>query len=336
MKTYADVLNEIGKKRAHIILGNGFSIACSRVFSYGSLFDKAETKGLSENAKKVFWNIGTNNFEGVMHLLEKSDWVGKLYGLISSDSTVINSDIDLIRNVLVESIVESHLSMPSEIDIARYKKAIAFLSPYHNIFTTNYDLLPYWIDMNDDVVEKYQDGFRSDIDDPEAEYVIFSEHTKDAKGLFFLHGALHLYQVSGEVRKHCWERSGTRLVEKIKVGLAKREYPLFIAEGKSEQKMEQINQSSYLSYCFSKLRRVQNFIVVYGSSLGDNDLHIVNAISENRDIGKVFIGVYDEKNVQQTVQIDKMKDYAIARRLLVDSKRPLQVEYYDSKTIEVW
>lgn len=336
MQSYNDVLLKIQRERAHLLLGNGFSIACSSVFYYGSLFDKAVAKGLSTNAIEVFKKIGTNNFEGVMHSLDKADWIGKLYAIIPEESHVIHDDVDLIKKTLIEAIAESHLEMPSDISVESYKKAIKFFEPYFNIFTTNYDLLPYWIDMNEDIRDKYQDGFRSDIDDPDADYVVFSEHTRNNKGLFFMHGALHLYQVLGEVRKHCWERSGIRLIERIKLGLSRKEYPLFIAEGDTNQKMEQINQSSYLSYCYSKLKRVQNSIVIYGSSLNDNDRHIIDAIAENRDVKRVFIGIYDERNLQSMQQIERMKEYLLRRRLLVDSSKPVEVEYFDSRTVEVW
>lgn len=336
MQSYSDVLGKIGKQRAHLFLGNGFSISCSKVFSYSSLFDKAVLKGLSDKAINVFNEIGTNNFEGVMHLLDKVDWVGKLYDLIPAGSTALNDDVELIKRTLIESIAESHMDMPSEIPFDSYQKVIKFFSIYHNIFTTNYDLLPYWIDMNETVREKYQDGFRTDIDNPDADYVIFSEHTKDNKGLFFIHGALHLYQVNGEVRKHCWERSGIRLIEQIKDGFSRREYPLFVAEGDSDKKMEQINQSSYLSYCYGKLCRIGSNVVIYGSSLGDNDKHILDAIAENRTIVKVFIGVHDEKNTVSMTQIEKMTDYMKKRRLLVDELSPITIEYYDSKTAVVW
>jgi len=336
MQSYNEVLAKLGTKRSHLLLGNGFSIACNKVFSYGSLFIKAVDKGLSRNAIDVFEKIGTNNFEGVMHLLEKSDWVGKIYNLIPADSEKILEDVDLIKKTLIEAIAESHLEMPSDVSDESYKKAVRFFSSYFNIFTTNYDLLPYWIDMKDTIPDKYQDGFRTDIDNPLADYVIFSEHTGSKKGLFFLHGALHLYQISGEVRKHCWERSGIRLIERIKDGLKKKEYPLFVAEGNCEKKLEQINQSSYLSYCYGKLKRVQNSIVVYGSSLGDNDKHIIDAIAENREVDQIFIGIYGEDNIKEKIQIEKMADYLVNRRLTVDSKKPIKIEYYDSSTVEVW
>ena len=62
---YSDVLRELGGGRAFVLLGNGFSIGCDPVFSYGRLYDAAKNAGLSENAQAVFDYLGTNNFEGV-------------------------------------------------------------------------------------------------------------------------------------------------------------------------------------------------------------------------------------------------------------------------------
>jgi len=336
MKSYKDVLSAITGKRNHLLLGNGFSIACSGVFSYGSLYEKAVEKGLSENAMSVFEYFGTNNFEGVMHALENADWIGKQYSLIAQTSNEIASDVELIKKTLIDAIADSHLSFPGDIEKHKYLKAIKFIEPYHNIFTTNYDLLPYWIDMCDELLVKYQDGFRTDIDDPDAGYVMFSEHTRDNKGLFYLHGALHLYQHNGSVRKHCWERTGKRLIELIKDGLHKKEYPLFVAEGKADKKLQQINENGYLSYCYGKLKRVQNNLVVYGSSLGTSDQHIADIISENQDIKKVYLGIYDDKDSTAMLQINKTIERMKDRRKIVNENKPLEIEMYDSKTVEIW
>ncbi len=336
MISYQNVLEESKGKRSHIFLGNGFSISCNSIFSYGSLYEKAVEKGLSRKAIKVFKYFGTNNFEGVMHALENADWIGKQYSLIDKKSKLIEDDVELIKKTLIEAIAESHLSYPGEIADHKYLNAIEFLSPYHNIFTTNYDLLLYWIDMREGLTDKYQDGFRTDIDDPEASYVVFSEHTKDNKGLFYMHGALHLYQNRGQIRKHCWERTGTRLIQLIKDGLNNSEYPIFVAEGNAKNKLEQINENGYLSYCYGKLKRIQNYLVVYGSSLGESDQHIANIIAENPDIKKVYLGIYDESNTDDMLQIFKTIDKMKERRNLVNNKKPIEITLYNSKTVNPW
>lgn len=62
--TYEQVRRELKNKTAHLLLGNGFSIACDPVFSYRSLFEEAVKRGLSDRAQRLFERLGTNNFEG--------------------------------------------------------------------------------------------------------------------------------------------------------------------------------------------------------------------------------------------------------------------------------
>jgi hypothetical protein len=77
--TYSDVRQRIGSGRSHVLLGNGFSISCDPVFKYQSLYEYAVNAGLSDTAKKVFEKLGTNNFEGVMRLLDDAHWVSVIY-----------------------------------------------------------------------------------------------------------------------------------------------------------------------------------------------------------------------------------------------------------------
>src|SRR5687767_11430644 len=111
------------------------------------------------------------------------------------------------------------------------------------------------------------DGFRADVDEPEAPYLEFAERLGRERGIFFLHGALHLYQVAGETRKHSWIRAGRRLTELIVEGLDSGQYPLFVAEGAWQKKAEQIQRSAYLSYCLGKLSRIENPLVIFGHGM---------------------------------------------------------------------
>ena len=67
--SYEEVLNRLPGTK-HLLLGNGFSISCDKVFSYPNLYTYAEKNGLTEHVREVFGHFGTNNFEGIMHLLE--------------------------------------------------------------------------------------------------------------------------------------------------------------------------------------------------------------------------------------------------------------------------
>jgi len=58
------------KGKKHLLLGNGFSRAWrDDVFSYSSLFERADFKKLSKPARKAFDILETTNFETVMSAL---------------------------------------------------------------------------------------------------------------------------------------------------------------------------------------------------------------------------------------------------------------------------
>lgn len=205
---YDEVIGSLGNGRSHLLIGNGFSIACDPVFTYTSLYEAAVAAGLSERAQAVFTRLGTNNFEGAMRLLDDGHFLARTYELCNNDHSEMLDDLEVIKHALVDAVARSHLAHTGEVAEERKACAVTFLSPYHNLFTTNYDLLVYWVNMAAGFPPPYEDGFRADEDDPSAESVVFTEHLGDKKGIFFLHGALHLYLLAGALRKHSWTRTG--------------------------------------------------------------------------------------------------------------------------------
>ncbi len=232
--TYEEVCRRIEDKRSYLLLGNGFSIACDPVFRYGSLYQAAVKAGLSRRAQLLFQRYGTNNFEGAMKLLDDSDWVARTYGLVKNKPSGMAEDLEVIKRTLVAAISSSHLETPGDIADGRKTSTAKFLEPFHVVFTTNYDLLLYWVVMHAGDPPPFEDCFRADQDEPDAPYLVFSQRLKDKRGLLYLHGALHLYLHNGELRKHSWTCSEQRLTELIRDGLAKGQYPLFVAEGSPE------------------------------------------------------------------------------------------------------
>jgi hypothetical protein len=337
---YTDALAALGDGRKHVLLGNGFSIACDPIFSYASLYEAAVAKGLSDRAQAVFGLLGTNNFEGVMNLLERSHWVAQIYGLIEADGSPMLDDAAIVKQTLVEAVAGSHLAHTGLVADEKKAAALNFLRPFHNIFTTNYDLLAYWVVMSSPDGPRWQDGFRSDEDDPDTPYVVFAERLGGQRGLFYLHGALHLHVVHGELRKHTWIRTGRPLTELIQESLAKNEYPLFVAEGEPSQKLEQIQRTGYLWYCLDKLARIQGPLVIFGHSLGPSDQHIVDIITENTDLPHIAIGVHGDPSSPGNQAIHASAEAMRARRATLVDKRgrgqQLHVSYFQSESAQVW
>lgn len=339
--TYEQVLNVLPNTK-YLLLGNGFSISCDDIFSYTNLYSYAKEHGLTEHVQKVFSHLGTNNFEGVLKLLDDSKWISKHYKLKPAKGSKfsIAKDLASVKKALLSAVAQTHLPYPASVDDERKNKCAKFLEPYKVVFTTNYDLLLYWVSNHALADLKQQDGFRAPIDDPDAPYLVFTEHLGQDKGILFIHGALHLYFEGGEVRKHSWVRSGKTIIDLVKEGLAKNQYPHFVAEGKAHKKLEQIHRSDYMSYCLGKLGRIQSPLVIYGLALNENDYHIANTIAENKDIEKIYIGLYEKPEHASNKAIFRAVEVMQARRTLATKKdrypKALNVEYYDSKTALIW
>jgi hypothetical protein len=338
--SYADVLTTLGSGRKHILLGNGFSIACDPIFSYSRLYDAAVSQGLSSRAQAVFARLGTNNFEGVMDLLEKSHWVAEIYNLIEAGRSPMLDDTEIVKQTLVQAVANSHLAHTGLVSDERKATALEFLRPFHNIFTTNYDLLAYWVIMSSPTGPHWKDGFRSDEDDPDAPYVVFAERLGQQQGPFYLHGALHLRVVHGELRKHTWIRTGRPLTELIRESLANGEYPLFVAEGEPAQKLEQIQRTGYLWYCLDKLARIKGPPVIFGHSLGPSDQHIVDVLCENTDLPHIAVGLHGDASNPGNQTICASAEMMRNRRAVIVERhghgQQLQVSYFQSESAQVW
>lgn len=328
-------------KRRHLLIGNGFSIGCDTCFSYKSLYEASKKAGLSKRAQQIFERFGTNNFEAVMRLLEDGHWLAKIYQLVEDDSE-LRKDLVTLKKVLVDSIAKAHPDHTGKVADLKKAKAATFLRQFHNIFSLNYDLLPYWINMTMNP-PLFQDGFREDADDPEALSLVFSERMGDQQGIYFIHGALHIFMGEGGLRKHCWGRTMKPITSLIRDGLEKSRYPLFVAEGNAEKKMEQIQANGYLSYCYGKLGRIQKRLVTYGFSFGNSDSHISKVIAENLGITELYVGVYktgDKYPPEIFSAVNGIVEYRKQRfsdeRPSIRNARQLGVTFFDSASAAVW
>lgn len=334
--TYSKALEQLGEGRKYLLLGNGFSIGCDPIFQYGSLYEAAVTAGLSERAQAVFARLGTNNFEGAMRLLDDAHWVAAQYKLVDPYASQLLDDVEVVKRTLVEAVANSHLEHTGMVEDGKKASALSFLKAYHSIFTTNYDLLLYWIVMHDAKGPHFEDGFRPDDDDPDAPYLVFSRRMGNTPGLYYLHGGLHLYVHEGELRKHSWIRTGQRLTELIRAGLSRSEYPLFVAEGSPERKLEQIQRSGYLWYCLDKLARVESPLVVFGHSLGASDQHISNTIARNPGVRSLYVGLHGTPKSASNEAIRQSAEQIREQRQERFSTRDLTVTYFDAESAQVW
>ena len=163
LMSFRDALVLLAGETPNVLLGNGFSLALDRRFSYDALFEMADF-GDRRRVKSAFNALDTTDFETVMKVLRSAAKLLKVYPDCSSNVVrQLTQDADNLREVLVAAIADNHLSHPSEIDEARYKSCRTFLNRFSAIYTLNYDLLLYWALMQDEIEPKEltsDDGFR--------------------------------------------------------------------------------------------------------------------------------------------------------------------------------
>jgi hypothetical protein len=265
---------EITKGRDRtLLLGNGFSI---QYFSYKTLLEKADLKE-DDPLRALFRSLETTDFEAVIKALEDASVVEAAYGN-GQRSVEFDSDADRLRKALVQTVRATH--PPYRDDIRNeIPSCIQFLKLFDSVFTLNYDLLLYWVILEE--TELFRDGFGLGT-----EKAGFRGPFKpEAKcNIYHLHGALHLFRTPiGEVEKSIAGSNGgiDAIAETI---VRDKRLPVYVAEGTSNQKLGKINSIPYLKHCYDELSESGGSFFVYGSSASVNDEHIFTALSVLRSI----------------------------------------------------
>lgn len=335
--------------KRHLLLGNGFSIACrADIFHYGSLFSQADFSRVPE-VVRVFEVLGTQDFEAAIKALESAALVIPAYAASGHASQVLMLEhAAALKEILVETIAANHPRIPAEIPDEKFSACRRFLANFvggseGQIYSLNYDLLLYWTLMHEDelageVVQlEKNDGFGNDEDDPDADYVVWQGETAaHSASIHFLHGALHLFDSGSELKKYTWVRSGIPLVEQARAAIDTGAFPLFVAEGSSTQKKNKIRHNAYLYQGLKQLTanaaQGRHCFFVFGHSLAANDDHILNRLGRGR-FPRLYVGIYGDPD-----SADNQRIMTRARALagLRTPRYPLEVTFYDAMSANVW
>lgn len=337
--TFKEVIEHLNKDKRdrHLLIGNGFSIAYNpKIFSYNALSKFIEDSH-NDLLSKLFKAVNTRDFEQVMKQLALCK---DLLLAFNGDKEIIDK-IDQAAVTLKESLInaiktlhpEHVFTIPEDKSIACANFLKGFLDKNGKIFSTNYDVLLYWILMRNHLPNAI-DGFGRDAIDtgefvPEDE-VQLSElrwgNHKEHQNVFYLHGALPLFDDGIEIIKE--EYDGKYILENIRRRMDKGQYPIFVTAGDGNEKLNHILHNHYLSYCYDTLCSISGSLITFGFNFGEADDHIIRAINEaaSQDIGKklwsIYIGVYSENDL---AHIESIK-----------SKFKCKVNVFDSKTAEIW
>jgi tRNA(Ile)-lysidine synthase TilS/MesJ len=171
-----------------LILGNGFSINLTNgLTNFKNLYEKSNISK-DANISKIFKELSEYDFEKVIDYLTNSSFISRIYG-DSQNEARYDDDANRIREELIKTLEEIH---PSDFNtISSYVADCGnFLKNFDSVFSLNYDLLLYWINVNQNI---FKDGFgganNSDTVDNIFHIRYFAK--KETCDLHYLHGGLH-------------------------------------------------------------------------------------------------------------------------------------------------
>lgn len=321
--------------RRHILLGNGFSIACRpEIFAYGKLFEQADFSQISPTAKNAFTALRTQDFEKVIKALRDARAIVAAYGGPNIFTEMLAADADGLRELLVQTIAATHPAWPGELKEDEYKTCRDFLANFDTTYTLNYDLLLYWVQMHTQEGEDpgSDDGFRKPEDDFDSAYVVWEPEQSHDQNTWFLHGALHIFDAGVEIHKYTWRNTGIRLIDQIREALNRDYFPLFVSEGTSAEKYKHIRHNDYLAKAYRSFSSIQGSLFIFGHSLAENDDHYLRCIQRGK-ISHLYVGIYGSPTS------DGNKYIILRAQQLADGRRgrvQLKISFYDTATAKVW
>jgi hypothetical protein len=340
-ETFDDVLMAMQRSSTRpfsLLLGNGFSMSYAPdIFSYNALhgFVAEINNPLLQALLRV---IDTHDFERVMQQLDTFAALGDAFGIDGLLKGRIEAASADLKESLIDAIRALHPEHVYTIPEEKCAACAAFLKPFveshGSLFTTNYDLLLYWVLMRGGLSSI--DGFGRDRENPDEavtpEGLEYSElrwgRNVAGQNVHYVHGALPLFDTGVEIVKE--EYAQDFLLEQIAKRVDAGEYPVFVTAGNATQKLTHIRHNPYLQYSYEALASVEGSLVTLGFNFGEQDSHIVEAIQRATKNGQkvtkrlwsIYIGAYSDQD------FERASDLA--------SKFKCKVHVFDSATAGVW
>jgi len=144
-----------------------------------------------------------------------------------------------------------------------------------------------WEEENQSPRMVTDDGFRQDslLPDEEPTGPVFDVN-KETQSLFFLHGAFHIYQDGGKIKK-ITQQSEKALYNRLEEIINNEEEEI-VCVFSNDNKLNEIEGNDYLKQGYKKLSKLSGSLVVIGLSLADNDKHIFDQINKSK-VDNIYI-----------------------------------------------
>ncbi|WP_442845305.1 DUF4917 family protein [Leeuwenhoekiella sp. H156] len=344
--SYQDVLKKLGDRShsryaKHLIMGNGFSMSYDhKIFSYNALYDFIDNLK-DPTLSKLFEVINTKNFELIMRQLDSFIEIAKAFDTDTKLIEALEDANKLLQTSLIDAVSELHPEHVFEVEEDRSKACFNFLNEFlknnGKVFSTNYDLLLYWVLLRNESKEA-NDGFGREHLNPvetrrgqeDAEYgeLYWGKHKEDQK-VFHVHGTLPIFDTGTEIEKEVY-RDRHYLLTNIKERMNNKDYPVFVTAGDGNEKLNHIYHNRYLTFCYEKLSSITGYLVSFGFNFGEYDYHIIEAVNKAAKRGaqsgdklfSIYIGVYSPEDLEYIK--------------IIQGKFDCKVNVYNSQTANIW
>ncbi|NUJ06924.1 DUF4917 family protein, partial [Bacillus paranthracis] len=174
----------------NLLFGNGFSMHFNSGFSYNNLYEESKNLFNIED-EKMFELFNTRNFELVLKALYTAIKTNYVFDIKDEQ---VNSSYKRIKSGLIDAVRKVHPQLEELHPNKERQLKWAFMLFKKSIFTTNYDLLPYWALLSRGV-QGVSDGFGFD---KKSRQIMFGKGAGSSDEspleLYYLHGALHFVQ----------------------------------------------------------------------------------------------------------------------------------------------
>jgi len=327
-------------RNKHLLIGNGHSMAYDHaIFSYNALYDFIE-EIKDPILSKLFSVINTRNFEQIMRELDQFIQLAKIFDKKKDMVEELKQAHKLLQSSLIDAITQLHPEHIFQISDEAAEYGYKFFEEYINnggkVFSTNYDLLLYWILMRNKT-KRYCDGFGKELLNPEevkkGEEAVYDDlewgENKNRQNIFYLHGTLPIFDTGIAIEKEIYKNQ-IYLLTNIKNRMSKKEYPIFVTAGNGKEKLKQIYRNRYLNFCYEHFSNIEGSLISFGFNFGEYDTHIIEAINVAAKQGKragnklysIYIGVYSDNDLEHIKRIE--------------NKFKCKVNVYNARTANVW
>lgn len=143
---------------------------------------------------------------------------------------------------------------------------------------------------------------------------LFEYRPEINKNLFFLHGAFHLYKDKKSIYKIT--KANEKALYEIIDEILDNESKDLICVFTNDRKINEINDCPYLKNSLEEITNLKGNIVIIGSSLDNNDMHIFDTIN-NSEVNRVYISSSQksfEKDFHRATELFKNKEIVLFDR----------------------